>query len=384
MHSSLLAAVAAAAMLDHAQVMADFIPTVSGTPQLLGNVSDPAINRDSCGSARFGSRALWTCRDSQPYADGVPTLPIYSSSASWTDFASDGTPLIQTWTDAAGSTETGLLCYGDNYEEPFFPLEADECNTNTAGECSDGTRYAIWPNSPPLVTSDDTTSGVIEAFTWITEAHITSDLDDLNPDPGTTLYQITYDPNVNGDTTGLPNVTTVQENFWTTDQMPYGSYGGVVVDGVAYLYGQNAAGTVGLAQVPVGSVTDQSAYQYYVNGEWTSSIPGVNDTDIAITNAGAGAQGTFYYSSVWDLYVWIGQASLSIAPDFYITTASAPEGPWAEPSNFYSAEYVSESYTLQAHPGLLANASENAIYLSYTVNTDGLYYTPLIYVEWES
>jgi hypothetical protein len=375
---------AVATLLGTALVRADFIPTVSGTPQLLGNVSDPTIDRDSCCSARFGSRELWTCRDSDPYANGVPTLPIYSSSASWTEFVSGNTPLISTWTDAAGNTETGLLCSGDNYEEPFFPILADECGTNTAGACTDDTRYAIWPNSPPLVTSDNTTTGVIEAFTWITEAHISDELVVLVADPGTTLYQITYDPSVNGDSTGLPNVTTIQENFWTEDQMPYGSYGGVVVNDIAYLYGQNAAGTVALAQVPVGSVTDQSAYQFYVNGAWTSIIPGVNDTDIGLTNAGAGAQGTFYYSTVWDLYVWIGQASLSIAPDFYITTAAAPEGPWAEPSNFYSAEYVAESYTLQAHPGLLANESENAIYLSYTVNSAEGYYTPLIYVQWES
>ncbi|OKL58721.1 hypothetical protein UA08_06313 [Talaromyces atroroseus] len=375
---------ASAALLGAAQVRATFIPTVSGTPQLIGNVSDPTIDRDSCCSARFGSRELWTCRDSQPYANGVPTLPIYSSSASWTEFSSDGTPLIQSWTDAAGNTETGLLCSGDNYEEPFFPILADECDTNTAGACSDNTRYVIWPNSPPLVTSEDATTGIIEAFTWITEAHITDEFVTLVADPAATLYQITYDPSVNGDSTGLPNVTTVQENFWTTDQMPYGTYGGVVVDDVAYLYGQNAAGTVALAQVAVGSVTDKSAYQYYVNGEWTSTIPGVNDTDIAIANAGAGGQGTFYYSSVWGLYVWIGQAGISIAPDFYITTAASPEGPWTEPTNFYSAEYVTESYTLQAHPGLLANASENAIYLTYTVNLAGEYYTPLIYVQWES
>lgn len=380
---SLLTALATAALFG-TQVRADFIPTVLGTPQVLGNVSDPSIDRDSCGSARFGDRALWTCRDSQPFSNGVPVLPIYSSSASWTDFASDGTPLIQSWTDASGNTETGLLCSGENNEQPFYPYPSDLCGTNTAGACSDGTRYPLWPDSPPLVTSEDTSTGVITAYTWISEDHIDSSLNLLNPDPGTILYEVTYNPSVNGDSTGLPTVTTVQENFWTTDEMPYGVYGGVVVDDVAYLYGKNAAGTVGLAQVPAGSVTDKSAYQYYVNGAWTSTIPGVNDTGVGLTNAGAGGQGTFYYSSVWNLYVWIGQAGISIAPDFFITTAPAPEGPWATPVNFYSADYINWSYTLQAHPALLANSSENAIYLSYVVSDSGYYWTPLIYVQWES
>ncbi|KAF3384173.1 hypothetical protein DPV78_012816 [Talaromyces pinophilus] len=111
---------------------------------------------------------------------------------------------------------------------------------------------------------------------------------------------------------------------------------------------------------------------------------GVNDTGVGLTNASAGGQGTYYYSSVWDLYVWIGQAGISVAPDFVITTAPAREGPWATPVKFYSADYISWSYTLQAHPGLLANSSENAIYLSYVVYDSGLYWTPLIYVQWES
>lgn len=38
------------------------------------------------------------------------------------------------------------------------------------------------------------------------------------------------------------------------------------MDNVAYLYGQKYDGTVALAQVATDSVTDQTKYQYYVNG----------------------------------------------------------------------------------------------------------------------
>jgi hypothetical protein len=362
-----------------------FIPKVSGTPQILGNVTDPTICRDSCGSTRFGSRVLWTCRDSEPYdSNGVPTLPVYSSSASWTDFNSDGTPLIQSGIQSSHGDETGLLCYGDNNETPFFPIPQDECSDNSAGGCSDGTRWALWPNVPPLFTFGDPTSGSVTAWTWITQAHITSGLVLLNPDPPTALYQINYDGSTGSSNPNqLPSVVLVEETFWTSDQIPYGTYGNLVVNGTAYLYGQNANGTVGLAQVPSDQVSNLTAYQYYVNDAWTTTIPGVNDTGVNIPNASAGGQGTYYYSTIWDLYVWIGQQSNTIGGYFYVTTAPAPEGPWAEPVNFLTVETNGLPYTFQAHPGLISDANENAIYLSWTVSTSAGYYTPLAYVEWE-
>lgn len=135
----------------------DFSPTV-GKATVVGNVADPAINRDSCGSTRIGDRAFWTCRDSQPYdSNGVPVLPIWSSSASWSDFNADGTP--------------GLQQYGgDGSRNPYFPYTAGECNGNSAGSCADGSRYAIWPDSPPLVAS--TVNNIVTAYTWIRKSHI--------------------------------------------------------------------------------------------------------------------------------------------------------------------------------------------------------------------
>lgn len=134
-----------------------FTPTV-GKATVVGNVADPAINRDSCGSTRIGNRAFWTCRDSQPYdSNGVPILPIWASSASWSNFNADGSP--------------GLQQYGGGgSRNPYFPYTADECNGNSAGACADGSRYAIWPDSPPLVTSS--INNIVTAYTWIRKAHI--------------------------------------------------------------------------------------------------------------------------------------------------------------------------------------------------------------------
>ncbi|KAI1189303.1 hypothetical protein F5B17DRAFT_391882 [Nemania serpens] len=352
----------------------DFSPTV-GKATVVGNVADPAINRDSCGSTRIGDRAFWTCRDSQPYdSNGVPVLPIWSSSASWSDFNADGTP--------------GLQQYGgDGSRNPYFPYTAGECNGNSAGSCADGSRYAIWPDSPPLVAS--TVNNIVTAYTWIRKSHIKPDLSTNDPDPATSLYKLTYNLGTS-DRNVLPTVTLVNEDFWLYGSIPYGSYGNVIKDGIAYLFGQPSNGVVSLAKVPIGSIEDRSKYQYWVNGAWVSSMPSIGAANISIPNVSAGGQGTYYFSTYWNKWVWIGQAGISVSADFFITTADSITGPWASPVNFYSGQtgsYFLGAYSLQAHPGLNpAGTATNEIYISYTKNdvvqNTSKYSTPLIHIQW--
>ncbi|KAI0456039.1 hypothetical protein F5B21DRAFT_523035 [Xylaria acuta] len=339
-----------------------FIPTVKSVT-VVGNVADPAINRDSCGSTRIGNRAFWTCRDSNPYdSNGNPILPIWSSSASWSNFNADGTP--------------GLQQYGGGgSQDPYFTYTAGECSDNSAGGCSDGSRYAIWPDLPPLVAS--TANNVVTAFS-------TND-----PDPATSLYKLTYDLGTS-DANALPKVTLVNEDFWTYGSIPFGNYGNVIKDGTAYLFGRPSNGVLSLAKVPVGSIEDRSQYQYWVNGAWTSSMPRINDANIEIPNGSAGGQGTYYFSTNWNKWVWIGQAAVSVSADFFITTADSITGPWESPVNFYSGQtgtYYLGAYSHQAHPGLnAAGTSTNEIYISYTKNdvfgSSTLYSTPLIHIQW--
>ncbi|KAF2966278.1 hypothetical protein GQX73_g7292 [Xylaria multiplex] len=347
---------------------------------VIGNAADPAINRDSCGSTRIGHRALWTCRDSQPYnSNGVPILPLWASSASWSDFNDDGTP--------------GLKLYGGNgARDPYFPLTEDECNDNSAGACDDGSRYAIWPDSPPLIVS--TVNNVVTAYTWIRKSRINPELYGFSlstndPDPATSLYKLTYelgtsDPNI------LPTVTLVNEDFWLYGSIPYGAYGNVIEDDTAYLFGQPSNGVVSLAKVPVSAIEDPSQYQFWVNSTWASSMPTIGDANISIPNVSAGGQGTYYFSTYWDKWVWIGQAGLSVSANFFITTADSITGPWESPINFYTGRtgtYPLGAYSLQAHPGLNPDgASTNEIYISYTKSDDfektELYTTPLIRIQW--
>ena len=270
--------------------------------------------------------------------------------------------------------------------QPFYPILKDECPDS--GACEDGSRWAIWPNSPPMITSTGGNEGTTIGYTWIPKAHL-DDLTLLNPEPARTLYKITY--RATSKKRRLPSVSVVKENFWEQGEIGYGDYGNVVRDGIAYLYGQTDSpkGTA-LAKVGVGNVEDTGEYQYYVNGGWTKQRPDINDTAAIIPNAGAGGQGTFYYSDYFSSYIWIGQAAYSVAADFYLTTAPSPEGPWTKPYLIYQGTNGDSSlggYSLQAHPGLLKSPDQKGIYLSWTQafnsETYAAYVTPLVYVTWK-
>ena len=335
--------------------------------QIIGDVSNPGINRDSCGSARIGDRMLWTCRDSQNVVNGQGTLPIWSSSAAWTNIGSDGTP--------------ATMMYAEDNQQPFYPIPPDECSGNTAGECGNGWRWAIWPDSPPMVVSGDQAD--FTAYTWIKNAAVSNSLQSSNdPDPKTALYKVTGNVN-EGDRNAPPVATMVDEGFYADNQVAYGNYGNFVKDGTAYLFAHTSQKNVFVAKVPVGSVEDKSQYQYWVNGAWTNTPASLDDSSSNLVNSNAGGQGTYYFSEKWNSWVWIGQGAFPSA-DFFITTAPDVTGPWQQPTVFYSGANGNSnipSYTLQAHPGMSDPAGSD-IYISYTMANTDLYHTPLIHVTW--
>lgn len=167
----------------------------------------------------------------------------------------------------------------------------------------------------------------------------------------------------------------------------------MIRDGYAYLYGQlpDVGGTV-LARVPTWAVGTRSAYRYWVGGRWSTTVPKITDKSNVIPNAGTGWQGTFYYSSAFGAYVWIGQQFMSPVADFWITTAPSPQGPWATPYKIWSGtngDGFVGAYSLQAHPAMLPSltATERGIYVSWTQQwseaTLSTYVTPLAYLEFQ-
>lgn len=361
-------------------------PVVKGTPQVLGLVSDPSLNRDSCGSVNVNGRLLWTCRDTQQNNDlGLPDVNIIgSSTASWSDLNFDGTPKMDLMAESPNGF--GNLMQAVDPGQPYFAYPTGECETSPAGSCDDGTRWVLWPDSPPMATGFTDINGNYPAYTWVRQSHIDGDLTELNPDPPTALYRIDFPADSTDNAT--PPITKVNDAIWGDQEISYGSYGNVVRNGTAYLYAKPTSGQVALAKVSTGSIEDSSQYQFWVNGAWSTTKPAVGDNNYD-THATAGGQGTFYYSDVWSSYVWIGQGSMSVSADFYVTTSPQPQGPWTEPKLIYSGEngnYDLGAYSLQANPGMSA-AGNNSIYLTYTkndlVDDINVYSTPLILVEWE-
>lgn len=246
---------------------------------------------------------------------------------------------------------------------------------------------SIGPDLPPMVTQ--ASRGGVTGYTWIRTSHIRSDLSTVTDNPNAILYKVTYQPRYWDDSDALPQVSVVDEFFWEAGEITFGNYGNVVKDGIAYLYGQ-AEGITSLAKVPINQVEDKSAYQYFVNGNWTKTMPAIGQEGINITNANAGGQGTYYYSEHWQSYVWVGGHQFPGA-DLYITTAPDPAGPWITPQHFFTGingNYSLDAYSIQAHPGLAAASPENDLYVTYTKNDldhEGVnvYTTPLIYVQWD-
>lgn len=394
----------------------------------VANVTDPALTRDSCGSSRIGDRVLWTCRDTQGYdaQTGKPiALPMMTNSAAWTNLSPSGGPLLAPGPVGAGSNGSNsiLQMYGGNSltMPAYYPLQDTQCPDS--GACEDGTRYVVWPDQPPLI-SHQGSDGSAVAYTWIPNQQLRGVNNGITINPLYHLYKETYTPSA--DANALPKVEIISTSFYGENAIGYGRYGSMIHDNVAYLYGQTADRETVLARVSPDRIEDRTAYQYYQASTqtWTNSSPVFNTSTVhtaapkffnstsyttiaearglqstyVIANAGLGGQGTFYYSSYFSRFIWIGQ---SVGLDggsatFYITASPAPEGPWAEPQKLFVGQDgdhdIVGGYSLQAHPALLPSgpqvASEKGIYLSWTQqwreSTVGAgYTTPLVYLEFE-
>ncbi|KAK4494238.1 hypothetical protein PRZ48_014536 [Zasmidium cellare] len=365
-------------------------PKLKTTPQILGLANDPALDRDSCGSMTFVDRTFWTCRDTQLfYPNGsVMISPLITSTASWSDFNRFGAPALQQLPPGADViNSTVLKLYGKNtINQAFYPILPDYCDP-PAGNCSDGTRYALWPDLPPMITSSG--RGGVTGYTWIRTSHIRSDLSTVTDNPNAILYKVTYQGNYFGNRNALPQVSVVDEFFWKEGEITFGNYGNVVKDGIAYLYGQ-AEGITSLAKVPANQVENKAAYQYWVDGKWTKTMPAIGQEGINITSSNAGGQGTYYFSDKWNSYVWVGGGNYP-GSDMFITTAPAPTGPWITPQKFFTGingNYFLSAYSIQAHPGLAASTRDNDLYVTYTKNdldSEGInvYTSPLVYIQWQ-
>ncbi|ORX34814.1 hypothetical protein BD324DRAFT_635116 [Kockovaella imperatae] len=367
----------------------------------VGNLQDPNLQRDSCGSTRWGDRLLVVCRDTEYLVNQDIAADVYngtqagftSSSASYMDFAFPGDkPTVEPWTPTKYvNFTTQVPLYGSNsLTVPFYPNPPGECADNGAGACPDGSRYALWPDSPPTVTCE--LGDLITAYTWVKNSHIKG-LTALVQDPSVALYKVTSAPLwANRDT--LPSVELVNGQFWQENQIPFGDYGTVIQGEWLYLYGQTSNQShIAVARVHPQDVEDVSQYSYYLSGQWGSEQPtGVNDTRAWLDHPGAGGQGTYYYVDGWQSFVWLGQLTNSATPNPRIAVSPAAEGPWTESVQidaFPGGDYFFPGYSIQAHPGITPLTLDKEIYVSYTKddgfgpNNFAVYNTPMYHFTWQ-
>nr|GAT49527.1 predicted protein [Mycena chlorophos] len=348
-------------------------PIVKATTSY-GNLNNGDLNRDSCTSTLWsGGNVLWTCRDTQLLTNGVPGFTLVANTASWSTIPSATQPAVLTL----------------NSPEPFgtffYLMESDECPTS--GECSDGTRWVGWPNTGPAVVYNF--DGGVNAYGFMQRQHL-SGLTVLNS-PSTTLYHVLQ---TTVDTSVMPSVSVDVSQFWSADQIGYGSACTVVQGSYAYLYGATPSGQLAVARSTLteflGALDSKNTYEYYVNGEWTTTAPANNAAGIALENT-SDVQGTIYYSNKWESFVWIGGDGFPDA-NFYISTAPAAEGPWTAGQLFYSGAVGNGSlpaYSAVAHPAL-TDGTGDYIFITWTLTLDTnptgsgpVYQQPLVRVDWE-
>lgn len=374
------------------------IPRIKST-RTLGLVGDPRYNRDLAGSVRFGERTLWTWRDTQTIDAKTGKFQqneLFSSTVSWSNHNDDDSPAFShsgrrnsSFSGRPEKTSPNALVlkhYGEhNADRAFFRIIHDGCEPR-AGVHKDGSRRAMWPDAPPLVTSTSE-SGRTIAYAWVQKTHVRQDGSTITQAPSTTLYRLSS----SDDRNAPPRCTVLDGNFWKENDIPYGTYGSVLKDGIAYLFAQVGNNVVAVARVLCDYIERKSSYEYWVDGDWTKRKPSIDDRTIDIGNASAGGQGTFYWSDAWQCFVWIG-GSTSPGAHCYISTSPSSTGPWTQPFMFFKGEdgtHPQLAKSVLAHPSLLRDEEDaHGIYVSYTkcdIGPQGqtVYSSQLVYVEWE-
>ena len=228
---------------------------------------------------------LWVCRDTQQLeSNGQPGIGVIANTASYSGMPSD-----------KSDPQTLVLSSPQGFGSLFYQLEADECPE--FGLCSDNTRWVGWPNTGPVVTFDF--DGAVSAYQVLGRVHLNG-LTQIN-DPDFSLYHVTSqteDPNT------IPATNMDISGFWTSDQVGYGNDASVVANGYAYLYGATPSNGLGIARCALtgflGTLENRTLYEYYVNGQWQTAIPGKNDSGVTLENTRS-AQGTVYFSNKWDV-----------------------------------------------------------------------------------
>jgi len=322
------------------------LPPVTAV-QSLGLVQqNPVVTcRDGTYSALLKGKVVWTFNDTCMSRGGVAGDQFIDNTLSWDSSrdASGGITLEHDLTDRQGVPKRFV---------PYTPQE-EQFNANHAPN-----ELAIWPGhlvpdpkrNRALVFFGTVYRGTEIGFNGVGAGIAVVDLKTLqvtrpvqNPDP--TVPDRTY--------------------MWTGSEQSYtGGY--LVVGDMLYSYGGSAdflSTRVHVARVPLASVLDKAAWQYYdANGTWTDT-----PDNLATVYFGGAAGDTLYWSEALGLYVTVYQTYLNNT--VYYRVARAPEGPWSEPGVMFEAEQGTDpSYAARVHTAYAEDGGRTQ-YITYVKNT---------------
>ena len=122
-----------------------------------------------------------------------------------------------------------------------------------------------------------------------------------------------------------------------------GGASALVVDGVAYLYGDCGYGCR-VARVDLAKIDDVSAWRYYTDGKWTKSMA---DADRLIGGGGAGQ--TVFYSPALKAYVNVFMPFGTNTVRYQV--GGSPFGPWSKDRELFETAGTgsAKNYALFAH-----------------------------------
>jgi hypothetical protein len=268
---------------------------------------------------------LWTFNDTLMTAYGADGFSYRSATAGWADGAS---------LDLDEDLDSNAAPY------QLVPYTDAEISYNRAHGPSD--RFALWPDS---VIPDGAGGALIfSAYLHVLPGALSWDR------LGTSVARLRV------------GQTVAQRQAGTLFSPPEPSFdaGGVVVDGLLYLYacdpGPGAPPGCPVARAPLERATAHDAWQVWTGSGWSSNLT----TGVSVITDVPGE-----LSVSWNAYLgsYLAVHSVPLSNDVVYRTAQRPEGPWSATHALFTGRHGSShtNYAAKEHPELARDGGRTLV-----------------------
>ncbi len=306
---------------------ADCDSEVPATVPEIGALSVPTVvtGRDGGAAAMVGGRMLWTFNDTLMTVYGADGFSYRSATAGWADGAS---------LDLDEDLDTNAAPY------QLVPYTGAETNYNLAHGPND--RYALWPDS--VVQDGAGGALVFSAYLHLLPGGLAWTR------LGTSVARI------------QPGTTVAQRQAGALFAPPEPSFdtGGIVVDGLLYLYAcdppPGAPQGCPMARAPLAQATSHDAWQVWNGAGWSSDLT---------SGASVLQEVPGELSVSWNGYLgsYLAVHSVPLSNDVVYQTAPHPEGPWSATTYLFTGRHDSShtNYAAKEHPELARDGGRTLV-----------------------